>query len=81
MFLTVGQLRRLMENLPDDASVVPDWAPGFVPSECDPVVCVEGASIEPGFPIGEPVNQSEDRYLSIHVRVVGLDEVSGENKD
>lgn len=42
MKLTVGDIRKAIEGLPDDAPVYPDWAPGCIPNDNDPGVEIRG---------------------------------------
>lgn len=38
MKLTVGELRKIMEGLPDEAAILPTWASGYIPGDYEPGV-------------------------------------------
>ncbi len=40
--LTVGDIRKAIEGLPDDARVFPVWTPGCEPSDSSPGVTIDG---------------------------------------
>jgi hypothetical protein len=66
--LTVGKLKRLMEGLPDDAPVRPDWARDCTPDDSQPGVEITTASVEQG--------RGRDKsgyYLSVKVKLFYLD--------
>lgn len=40
--ITVGDLRKSIANLPDDAEIVPEWEPGFNAGDDEPSVSLQG---------------------------------------
>jgi hypothetical protein len=71
MALTVGQVRKAIEGLPDDAPVIPEWAYG-PPGDSDPAVSVCG------FRRGE---EDGTPGLAVLVDIVYLDDPSWEDRD
>jgi len=67
--LTVGQIRKAIEGLPDDASVCPDWY-DRVPDDHEPGVALFAAEAD---------EQAGRPYLSIKVGLFYLDEDDGED--
>jgi hypothetical protein len=73
--MTVGGLKAVMANLPDDAPIFPDWAYG-PPGDDMPVVEVCR------FAVGKGDRTADGRpYLSVLVDVIPLDEVEGEEEE
>jgi hypothetical protein len=71
--LTVADVRRAIEGLPDTTRVYPDWADGRVPNDDDPgveVLDIERRQV----PNGEP-------YLAIRVGLFYVDDWLEENDE
>lgn len=68
--MNVGELRKLLEQLPDDADINPDWS--SPPGDDDPAVTLEGFAIR---------GISGGRYLSVLVGLQYLDDVDEDNDD
>lgn len=70
--LTLGHLREISKDLPDDTPFCPDWQ-DFEPADSDPAVVLKGLG----------VSKSHDgvTYISVGVAVCSLDELSGEEED
>ena len=68
---TVGDLRKLIADLPDDARYQPDWANG-PPGDHDPAVTVVGFEVR---------GVGSDLYLGVLVDIAYLDDVECEGDD
>ena len=62
--LTVGHLRKLLDNLPTNAKILPDW--WELPDDDDP--CVEISAIDIG------TNRGKRPYLSVMVALHPLED-------
>lgn len=69
----VGEIRKLIADLPDDAFIAPDWAEGFSPGKYDPVVRIKGLDLDKDPETGVP-------YLSVKVDVVALEDLRPDRK-
>ena len=68
---TVGDIRKLIEGLPDDAFYSPDWADG-PPGDAEPAVTVVGFEVREG---------GNEKYLSVLVGIEYLDDIGGSVAD
>lgn len=69
--LTVGELRKLIADLPDDACIWPDW--GREPGGDDP--CVELC----GFERVEAASVASPAYLAVMVALLPLDDIEDDD--
>lgn len=70
--LTVGDIRRAIEGLPDYARVLPDWG-DFEPGDSDPCVRIDGIQICP-----PTAGRDGETYLSV---LVALEPLGGDEED
>lgn len=68
MNLTVGELRKLIAQLPDEALIYPNWAEGCLPNDNEPGVEIVG--IISGWDV-----QARKDFLSVEVRLFYPDDL------
>ena len=71
--LTVGRLRQLIKNLPDDAPIFPDWTKGATPSEDEPGVSIDSIAV------GK--DKEHGKYLSVRVSLFYLNDEDPDDQD
>ncbi len=67
----VGRLRKLIEKLPDEARILPDWAYS-PPGDSDPAVSVEGFKI---------ARDGDGPYLSVLVDIQYLEDITKDEEN
>lgn len=68
--MTVGHLREIIANLPDDMPIAPEWTE--IPDDSEPAVCVEGFDVTNIWE-NVPEGCKPRKQLAIAVRLVPLD--------
>lgn len=76
--MTIGHLREIIAELPDNMPIKPEWFE--VPSDSEPAVCIEGFDV---VNIWENVRKGRKprKMLAIAVRLVPLDSDEWQDED